>query len=84
MLRLVLIAGLVTFAAAPALAAVCDVNAESAAVVAAWGSKVRDGSLPEDKLAAISAKIQSIPSISAKDPDKACATLAEIKRELGI
>lgn len=80
-----LTAGLLAFAAAPALAAAsCDVNAESAAVVAAWGSKVRDGSLPEDKLAEISAKIQSIPSISASDPDKACATLAEIKKELGL
>ncbi|MGK9170379.1 hypothetical protein KXR53_29040 [Inquilinus limosus] len=85
MLRLVLTAGLLAVLAAPAFAAEsCDVNAESAAVVAAWGAKVRDGSLPEDKLAEISNKIQSLPSISAQDPNKACAVLAEIKRELGL
>jgi hypothetical protein len=85
MLRLVLAAGLLAFAAAPAFAAEsCDVNAESAAVVAAWGAKVRDGSLPGDKLDEISKKIQSLPSISAQDPNKACAVLAEIKRDLGL
>ncbi|MGK9234636.1 hypothetical protein KXS07_17765 [Inquilinus limosus] len=85
MLRLVLTAGLLAVLAVPALAAEsCDVNAESAAVVAAWGAKVRDGSLPEDKLAEISNKIQSLPSISAQDPNKACAVLAEIKRDLGL
>jgi hypothetical protein len=85
MFRLVLTAGLLAFIAGPALAAEsCDVNAESAAVVAAWGAKVRDGSMPEDKLSAISGKIQSLPSISAQDPNKACAVLAEIKRELGL
>jgi hypothetical protein len=85
MFRLVMTAGLLAILAGPALAAEsCDVNAESAAVVAAWGAKVRDGSLPEDKLSAISNKIQSLPAISAQDPNKACAVLAEIKRDLGI
>ncbi|WP_343717055.1 hypothetical protein [Inquilinus sp.] len=85
MRRLALTAALLAFVAGPALAAEsCDVNAESAAVVAAWGSKVRDGSLPEDKLSEISKKIQSLPSISAQDPNKACAVLAEIKRDLGL
>jgi hypothetical protein len=85
MRRLVLTAGLLAILAGPALAAEsCDVNAESAAVVAAWGAKVRDGSLPEDKLSQISNKIQSLPSISAQDPNKACAVLAEIKRDLGL
>jgi hypothetical protein len=85
MFRLVMTAGLLAILAGPALAAEsCDVNAESAAVVAAWGAKVRDGSLPEDKLSAITNKIQSLPAISAQDPNKACAVLAEIKRDLGI
>ncbi|WP_342236161.1 hypothetical protein [Inquilinus sp. OTU3971] len=85
MRRLVLTAGLLAFIAGPALAAEsCDVNAESAAVVAAWGAKVRDGSLPEAKLSEISSKIQSLPSISAQDPNKACTVLAEIKRDLGL
>jgi hypothetical protein len=85
MYRLVLTAGLLGVLAGPALAAEsCDVNAESAAVVAAWGAKVRDGSMPEAKLSAISGKIQSLPAISARDPNKACAVLAEIKRELGL
>ena len=85
MFRLVLTAGLLALLAGPTLAAEsCDVNAESAAVVAAWGAKVRDGSLPEDKLSQISNKIQSLPSISAQDPNKACAVLAEIKRDLGL
>jgi hypothetical protein len=85
MFRLVLTAALLAFIAAPALAAEsCDVNAESAAVVAAWGAKVRDGSMPEAKLSEISGKIQSLPAISAQDPNKACAVLAEIKRELGL
>jgi hypothetical protein len=72
------------FAALPAAAQSCDINADSAAVVAAWGTKVRDGSLPEDQLAAISAQIQQVPATSASDPDGACAILADLKNKLGI
>lgn len=81
MLRTLLIAGLAMTAAPAAFAADCDVNAESAAVVAAWGAKVKDGSLPQEQLAEISAKIQEVPTV---DEETACGILAELKMKLGL
>lgn len=81
MLRTLLLAGLAVTAAAPAAFAACDINAESAAVVAAWGAKVKDGSLPPEQLAAISARIQEVPTV---DEERACAILAELKSQLGL
>jgi hypothetical protein len=70
--------------ATPALAQSCDFNSDSAAVVAAWGSKVRDASMPQDQLDAISRQIQQLPSIQATDPGQACNVLANLKAQLGI
>ncbi len=69
---------------AAALAQSCDFNAESAAVVAAWGAKVRDGAMDQATLDAISRQIQDLPTIQATDPAAACAALADLKRQLGL
>jgi hypothetical protein len=74
----------VLLATGSAWAQSCDINADSAAVVAAWGAKMRDQSLPRDQLSAISDKIQQVPSLGATDPEQACAVLRELKAQLGI
>lgn len=72
-------------AAGGALAqAACDINAEQAAVVAAWGAKLRDGSISGADSEAISAKIQQLPTLAQQDPAAACQALAELKVQLGL
>jgi hypothetical protein len=80
---MIAVATLASFAT-PALAQECDFNAESAAVVAAWGTKVRDASMPQDQLDAISQKIQELPAVQATDPAQACVALTDLKTQLGI
>ena len=80
---MIAVATLAAFAT-PALAQECDFNAESAAVVAAWGTKVRDATMPQDQLDEISQLIQELPAIQATDPAKACTSLADLKTQLGI
>jgi len=70
--------------AAQAQTASCDINAEQAAVVAAWGSKLRDGSISAADSEAISAKIQQVPTLAQQDPEAACAALGELKIQLGL
>ena len=85
MLRsLTLSLALLGFAAGAAQAASCDINAEQAAVVAAWGSKLRDGSISGADSEAISAKIQQVPTLAQQDPEAACAALGELKVQLGL
>lgn len=83
-LSLVTVGVLVGFAGGAAMAASCDINAEQAAVVAAWGSKLRDGSISATDSEAISAKIQQVPTLAQQDPEAACAALAELKVQLGL
>jgi hypothetical protein len=85
MLRcLVLSASLMLAATGLAEAQSCDINADQAAVVAAWGSKLRDGSISATDSEAISKKIQEIPALAQSDPEAACAALAELKVQLGL
>jgi hypothetical protein len=84
MFRTMIAVATLALVAAPALAQECDFNAESAAVVAAWGTKVRDASMPQDQLDAISQEIQQLPAVQATDPAQACASLANLKQQLGI
>lgn len=81
--RLLLSAALVAIAA-PALAASCDINADQAAVVAAWGEKVKANSLPAEQLADISQRIQNLPTLAASDEEATCAELQALKVELGL
>lgn len=62
----------------------CDVNAEQAAVVAAWGSKLRDGSISATDSETISTRIQELPRLTQEDPEAACAALQDLKVELGL
>ncbi len=75
---------LLTVPAGVALAASCDINAEQAAVVAAWGAKLRDGSISGPDSEAISAQIQEVPTLASQDPEAACAALNELKVKLGL
>src|SRR5262245_37354125 len=84
MLRcLVLSASLMLAATGLAQAQSCDINADQAAVVAAWGAKLRDGSISATDSEAISKKIQEIPALAQSDPEAACSALAELKVQLG-
>lgn len=62
----------------------CDVNAEQAAVVAAWGSKLRDGSISAADSEAISSRIQELPRLAQDDPESACQALQDLKIQLGL
>lgn len=84
LLLTVTLAPAVALAATAAQAASCDINAEQAAVVAAWGAKLRDGSISGADSEAISAQIQQIPTLAQQDPEAACAALAELKQKLGL
>lgn len=81
--RLLLATALVAFAA-PAMAQSCDINAEQAAVVAAWGEKVKANSLPAEQLDSISQRIQTLPTLAQSDPEGACTELQALKVELGL
>ncbi len=75
---------LIGFAGGVAQAASCDINAEQAAVVAAWGSKLRDGTISATDSEAISAKIQDVPTLAQQDPEAACSALKDLKIQLGL
>lgn len=81
---LVTVAPAIALVAPAAQAASCDINAEQAAVVAAWGAKLRDGSISSSDSEEISNQIQQIPALAQQDPEAACALLAELKEKLGL
>lgn len=82
--RLLLSSALLCLPAGMAAAASCDINAEQAAVVAAWGSKLRDGTITGADSEAISADIQRVPGLAQQDPEAACALLSDLKVKLGL
>jgi len=77
-------AALLIAATGASSAASCDINAEQAAVVAAWGAKLRDGTISAADSEALSARIQALPALAQQDPEAACAELGELKVALGL